>query len=231
MDNLECDGGEASLSDCRFDGWGKHDCKENEGAGVVCDVPEAVTQHPVPVKPSKIKLKVDTSVLNLLHFNLLFYRFQHKEKGNWKIRIRGGRMSQEGRVELKTHNTGAKSSWILIFKKFPGEFPTISFLPSTPKILSFQNFQTLDKLYFNRIQRDLWWRMEPVGSERCLQRVGSRLRDRRTPDGLFWRKPVRNAFQRCSVLRQWSESSGLSTRRGFFLPWSQGYFCCGYLHT
>lgn len=59
MDNLECDGGEASLSDCRFDGWGKHDCEENEGAGVVCDAPEAaVIPHPVTHKPTKIKLKV-----------------------------------------------------------------------------------------------------------------------------------------------------------------------------
>ena len=34
MDNMYCYGTEKSLSDCRFDGWGKHDCERTEAAGM-----------------------------------------------------------------------------------------------------------------------------------------------------------------------------------------------------
>jgi len=59
MDNLECDGTEKSILNCRFDGWGKHDCKETEGAGVICDTPEGqVTDPPIVLPPKKTRIKV-----------------------------------------------------------------------------------------------------------------------------------------------------------------------------
>ncbi|XP_014206670.1 lysyl oxidase homolog 2 [Copidosoma floridanum] len=36
MDNVLCDGSEAQLAKCRFDGWGRTDCKAGEAAGVTC---------------------------------------------------------------------------------------------------------------------------------------------------------------------------------------------------
>jgi len=36
MDNLDCDGGEESLDQCNFGGWGEHNCGHTEDVGVVC---------------------------------------------------------------------------------------------------------------------------------------------------------------------------------------------------
>lgn len=36
LDQVVCDGTEEFLSDCTFDGWGDHNCRHSEDAGVVC---------------------------------------------------------------------------------------------------------------------------------------------------------------------------------------------------
>lgn len=36
MDNVFCDGTEEEISNCKFNGWGKHDCTDSEAAGVIC---------------------------------------------------------------------------------------------------------------------------------------------------------------------------------------------------
>ena len=37
MDNLECNGTEGTLENCKFDGWGKHSCGDGEVAAVRCE--------------------------------------------------------------------------------------------------------------------------------------------------------------------------------------------------
>jgi len=83
MDNLFCDGKEKELGLCRFDGWGHNDCESTEAAGVICKKSDEVLiktkQHVQQPKKSKYKL--------------------HK-KDKLEVRLGGGRMKNEGRVEV-----------------------------------------------------------------------------------------------------------------------------------
>lgn len=36
MNNLFCAGFEKTIQECPFSGWKKHDCSQNEAAGVIC---------------------------------------------------------------------------------------------------------------------------------------------------------------------------------------------------
>lgn len=81
MDNLFCTGKENKLSECRFDGWGVSDCEDSEVAGVICnaELPEE-KQKKIVVKAPKFKIK---------------------KRNVLKIRLVGGRIPEEGRVEVR----------------------------------------------------------------------------------------------------------------------------------
>lgn len=83
MDNLYCTGGEPELSDCRFEGWGKHDCDASEAAGVICSDKQTES------KKKLVKLKS-----NRIHP-------MHHKHLKLEVRLNGGRILTEGRVEVR----------------------------------------------------------------------------------------------------------------------------------
>jgi lysyl oxidase-like protein 2/3/4 len=84
MDNMYCKGDEAELHHCRFDGWGQNDCESSEAAGVVCKSATAVATKPPKVVQYLKKPK-----------------YSIKMKENIELRLRGGRVTTEGRVEVR----------------------------------------------------------------------------------------------------------------------------------
>ena len=101
MDNVYCDGSEDELSKCRFNGWGASDCEGGEAAGVICTRDqqdggqgEGMARRMPKTKPEKRRVK-DT----------------HQQ--GVAIRLVGGRVYSEGRVEVKLGNSGMlRSAWI-----------------------------------------------------------------------------------------------------------------------
>ncbi|XP_037912970.1 lysyl oxidase homolog 3B [Hermetia illucens] len=86
MDNLFCTGKEAEITDCHFDGWGQSDCESTEAAGVICKSP---TPHHEP-KPIRVKVPKR--------------KIHHKQK--MELRLVGGRIHTEGRVEVRFGGSG-----------------------------------------------------------------------------------------------------------------------------
>lgn len=88
MDDMQCNGNETTLSDCKFGGWGKSDCDATEAAGVVCvQTTKSSTNSNTKSKPSSESPKQRLS-----------------RKYDIDIRLFGGRNEQEGRVEVgSTH--------------------------------------------------------------------------------------------------------------------------------
>lgn len=85
MDNLYCDGSEDEITSCRFDGWGSHDCGAHEAAGVICY--EENQLNATEENSTKIKENVMVPMPKFM-----------------RVRIAGGRIKTEGRVEIKTRN-------------------------------------------------------------------------------------------------------------------------------
>ena len=82
MDNIYCYGTEARLEDCRFEGWGVHDCDRTEAAGVRCKArPPSTTTTTTTTPPPKVPI---LSVAERLD-----------------VRLAGGRTEREGRLELR----------------------------------------------------------------------------------------------------------------------------------
>jgi len=96
MDNIYCDGSEIELAKCRFDGWGISDCGSNEAAGVICSRDEE-TRASTPILQEKPKTRIKDTY----------------QQGT-ALRLSGGRVHSEGRVEIKLGNAGSK---IIILQK------------------------------------------------------------------------------------------------------------------
>lgn len=81
MDNIQCDGNETEIKNCRFDGWGKNDCEASEAAGVVC--------KGFTTEPDHAKLEARRARKRLI-----------SRKYDIELRLSGGRNKYEGQVEV-----------------------------------------------------------------------------------------------------------------------------------
>ncbi|XP_043675334.1 lysyl oxidase homolog 3A isoform X2 [Vespula pensylvanica] len=84
MDNIYCDGTEEELSKCRFDGWGNSDCESNEAAGVICSHEEEKSSLSSSLKEKQAKSRI---------------KDMHQQ--GMALRLAGGRVHNEGRLEIK----------------------------------------------------------------------------------------------------------------------------------
>uniref|UniRef100_T1IIV9 protein-lysine 6-oxidase n=1 Tax=Strigamia maritima TaxID=126957 RepID=T1IIV9_STRMM len=113
MDNVYCNGDERNITDCRFDGWGAHDCTQREGAGVVCFEPrlhETTTTTTTTEMPTTI-LENDTLTNNtgnntqqqmmMRDSNAAKVSIRAVMTGPMQVRLMGGRVREEGRVEVR----------------------------------------------------------------------------------------------------------------------------------
>nr|CAH0101414.1 unnamed protein product [Daphnia galeata] len=142
MDNLYCVGGENNLTDCRFDGWGISDCEESEAAGVICKpgplsrLSATTTTTTTTMKPlttttattttttlsssraanssAVIGPSTDTTTVTkrIQQDMAPAMRIKDVLGSKGKIRLRGGRSKEEGRVEVKIGNNA--NDWGLI---------------------------------------------------------------------------------------------------------------------
>lgn len=88
MDNIYCDGTEQELSKCRFDGWGSSDCESGEAAGVICSHDEERSTLSYSSKEKQAKSRIKD-----LH------------QQGMALRLTGGRVHTEGRLEIKLGNS------------------------------------------------------------------------------------------------------------------------------
>ena len=82
MDNVYCYGTEKRLEDCRFEGWGVHDCDRTEAAGVRCQ-----PHPPSSTSTTTTTPRPKTPIAEVAH--------------SLHLRLAGGRTEAEGRVEVR----------------------------------------------------------------------------------------------------------------------------------
>lgn len=107
MDNVYCDGSEDELSKCRFDGWGASDCEGGEAAGVICARDQQQQEAEDGVRErSKARRKPEKR------------RIKDTHQQGVAIRLAGGRVHSEGRVEVKLGRSGTRYSGEIFTKIF-----------------------------------------------------------------------------------------------------------------
>ncbi|KAJ8946895.1 hypothetical protein NQ318_008251, partial [Aromia moschata] len=122
MDNVYCDGMEKEISQCRFDGWGQSDCSSTEAAGVICSVPEEFRQlaqdHDHNKKSNSVRTCPWYNTFPYSWYAFVIFCSTSLPK-NIKLRLMGGRIATEGRVEIsrnrgKTWESICGDGWSLL---------------------------------------------------------------------------------------------------------------------
>nr|XP_056720380.1 soluble scavenger receptor cysteine-rich domain-containing protein SSC5D-like [Euleptes europaea] len=125
LDDVQCDGGESTLTECLASPWGTHNCRHNEAAGAVCSDEMPLTmveehlatlartlapQRPQPIthrrspRPTRPSRDQAGSVAHEASWHIRKSSTEgHSEAilaGQWQVRLVGGSGSCAGRVEV-----------------------------------------------------------------------------------------------------------------------------------
>nr|XP_018909898.1 PREDICTED: lysyl oxidase homolog 3-like isoform X2 [Bemisia tabaci]XP_018909899.1 PREDICTED: lysyl oxidase homolog 3-like isoform X2 [Bemisia tabaci]XP_018909900.1 PREDICTED: lysyl oxidase homolog 3-like isoform X2 [Bemisia tabaci]XP_018909901.1 PREDICTED: lysyl oxidase homolog 3-like isoform X2 [Bemisia tabaci]XP_018909902.1 PREDICTED: lysyl oxidase homolog 3-like isoform X2 [Bemisia tabaci]XP_018909903.1 PREDICTED: lysyl oxidase homolog 3-like isoform X2 [Bemisia tabaci] len=92
IDDVFCGGSEYELAQCKFSGWGNHDCTPQEAAGVVCQQTNDVKSNWTTNYSTKKSSYSSYSYKQ---------RIQDMTGGHLSIRLTGGRVREEGQVEIR----------------------------------------------------------------------------------------------------------------------------------
>ncbi|KAG1690282.1 Lysyl oxidase 3 [Nymphon striatum] len=84
LDNLFCKGSETNIAKCLHDGWGLHNCRASEAAGVICKSEYRNSTEILQTRRPSTKVQIK-------------YATSHPVQ----VRLSGGRSNWEGRVEVE----------------------------------------------------------------------------------------------------------------------------------
>ncbi|XP_033760130.1 neurotrypsin-like [Pecten maximus] len=93
MDDVVCDQKSTSLQDCKFSGWGRHNCGHDEDVGVVC-YPLGSTSDPSPFPPENVSKVSDRTLSTTPPTSTTTTPIEGD------IRLVGGQSDSEGRLEI-----------------------------------------------------------------------------------------------------------------------------------
>ncbi|XP_060575448.1 uncharacterized protein LOC132732939 [Ruditapes philippinarum] len=102
LDNVQCSGKELSLSDCKHNGWGNHNCDYSEVVSVKC-FDDSFTNH--------INLTTNITCGTIKMHNHNSKRKKTTSKGNWWLGGRKGYASMASEYSTKETWTDAKLVW------------------------------------------------------------------------------------------------------------------------